>query len=70
MSSLNEDTVLVVDAQKRFIEYIHPAIARKLLKHGYATTVKKDPFSIMLVDKYSDMFRDGQITSISTIVFK
>jgi hypothetical protein len=70
VSSLNEDTVLVVDAQKRFIEYIHPAIARKLLKHGYATTVKKDPFSIMLTDTCTNMFRDGSVSSISAILFK
>lgn len=40
--------VLVVDADRQFVEYVSPAVARRALKDGVATVFRKQPFSIQL----------------------
>lgn len=40
--------VLVVDADRQFVEYVKPAVARRALKDGAATVFRKQPFSIQL----------------------
>lgn len=40
--------VLVVDAERRFVEYVSPAVARRALKDGAAKVFRKAPFSIQL----------------------
>lgn len=39
---------LVVDHEKRFVEYVSAAVARKLLKEGYAAIERKSPFTLRL----------------------
>jgi hypothetical protein len=36
--------VLLLDAEKKFIKYIHPAEARRLLKEGTVKIFIKEPF--------------------------
>lgn len=42
------EEVLVLDAERRFVAYIHPAAARRLLKEGKATVYSKVPFAIQI----------------------
>lgn len=41
--------VLVVDSEKKFLEYTKPALARKYLKEGKAKVFSRNPFAIMLL---------------------
>lgn len=43
-----ERNVTVLDNDSRFLEYTHPAVARKLLKEGGAVVWSRDPFAIKL----------------------
>lgn len=45
---MKEQEVLVLDADRRFLEYTHPAVARRLLKEGEAIVYSRDPFAIQL----------------------
>jgi len=45
---MREKEVLVLDAERRFLEYTHPALARKLLKEGKASVYSKEPFAIQI----------------------
>lgn len=60
--------ILVLDANKRFLEYVHPAIARRLLRLGIATISSKEPFILKLNDKESSMVRSGS-TTISRLAY-
>lgn len=42
------ENVIVLDADKRFLEYTHPAAARKLLKEEKAIVYSREPFAIQL----------------------
>ena len=48
---MDEQLVLVLDRQHRFLSYTHPGMARKLLKDGKAIIYSKAPFAIILLDK-------------------
>jgi hypothetical protein len=66
--------VTVLDSEQRFLEYTHPAVARKLLKEGGAVVWSRDPFAIKLtkavpkpsyqrradmeINSYTQFFRD------------
>jgi len=52
----NKD-VLVLDNEKRFLEYIHPAAARKLLKDGVAFICIKDPFTVQIKQQYINSYK-------------
>jgi hypothetical protein len=41
--------ILVLDSEKRFLEYTKPPLARKLVKEGKAIVISKDPFAIQLL---------------------
>jgi hypothetical protein len=41
--------VLVLDKDKRFLSYCHPARARQLLRDGNAKVYSRVPFAIQLV---------------------
>lgn len=43
-----ERDVIVLDASRQFLEYAHPAIARKLLKDGKASVYSREPFAIQM----------------------
>lgn len=43
-----ENEVIVLDSERRFLEYTHPATARRLLKDGNAVIYSKAPFAIQL----------------------
>jgi len=43
-----DQDILVLDQERRFLEYPHPAVARRLLKEGRATVYSKRPFAIQL----------------------
>lgn len=43
-----EKEVLVLDANRCFLSYTHPAIARKLLRDGRAIIYSRDPFTIQM----------------------
>lgn len=43
-----EPQVTVLDHENRFLEYTHPAVARRLLRDGSATVWTRDPFAIKL----------------------
>lgn len=45
---MREREVLVLDADRRFLEYTHPAVARKLIKDGQAVVYSRDPFAIQI----------------------
>lgn len=45
---MKETEVLVLDAERRFLDYTHPATARKLLKEGKAVVYSRAPFAIQL----------------------
>ena len=45
---MREQHIVVLDANQCFLEYTHPAIARKLLKQGSAVVYSRDPFAIQL----------------------
>lgn len=45
---MKDPEVIVLDSERRFLEYTHPAIARKLLKDGQAIVYSKSPFAIQL----------------------
>jgi len=40
---------MVLDSEKRFLEYARPALARKYIKEGKARVFSKDPFAIQLL---------------------
>lgn len=44
----NEFQVTVLDQEQRFLEYTHPAVARRLLREGSASIWTKHPFAIKL----------------------
>jgi hypothetical protein len=44
----NDPQVTVLDEENRFLEYTHPAVARRLLREGSATVWSKEPFAIKL----------------------
>jgi hypothetical protein len=48
MSGPSQDQVIVVDSEKRFLEYTNPGMARKLLREHKARVFSKVPFAIML----------------------
>lgn len=70
MSDVNTLTVLVLDSKKQFLEYTHPAIARKLVKNGYAFVFTEDPFTIKLSPIVSVQLSQGKIRSVSALVYK
>jgi len=41
--------ILVLDSEKRFLEYTKPPLARKYVKEGKAIVISKDPFAIQLL---------------------
>lgn len=43
-----ENEVIVLDSERRFLEYTHPATARRLLKDGNAVIYSRTPFAIQL----------------------
>ena len=43
--------ITVLDAKNCFLDYIHPAFARKLLKERLASIYSKEPFIIKVADK-------------------
>lgn len=45
---MKERSVLVLTSEKCFLDYAHPAMARRLLKEGKAVIYSKDPFAIKL----------------------
>lgn len=45
--------VIVLDAERQFVDYVHPAFARKLLKEQAASVYSKDPFVIQVKDRAS-----------------
>jgi hypothetical protein len=45
---MREKVVIVLDAERRFLEYTHPAMARRLLKEGRAVVYSKNPFAIQI----------------------
>lgn len=45
---MKETEVLVLDSERRFLDYTHPATARKLLKEGKAVVYSRNPFAIQL----------------------
>lgn len=49
MAKQPSEEVLVVDSEKRFLEYTRPALARKYLKEGKAKVFSKNPFAIQLL---------------------
>ena len=58
--------VIVVDAESKFIEYISPAIARKLIETGLATKYCFDPFIVRLSENATSRY--SQVRSISALV--
>lgn len=61
-------TIIVLDDNKRFLEYVHPAIARKLLKDGKATIFSKEPFVIQINELCTALINTGKICSITELV--
>jgi hypothetical protein len=49
MAKQPSEEVLVVDSEKRFLEYTRPALARKYLREGKAKVFSKNPFAIQLL---------------------
>lgn len=45
---MREKEVLVLDAERRFLGYAHPAMARRLLKDGKAIVYSREPFVIQM----------------------
>jgi hypothetical protein len=58
--------VIVVDADSRFLEYVNPAIARKLIEAGLASKYSYDPFIVRLGRDASTKYM--QIRSISALI--
>lgn len=54
--------VTVLDANKQFIEYVHPALARKLIKDNYAKVFSTDPFTVQLLLEVSIKLRAGKLS--------
>jgi hypothetical protein len=48
MEKQPSEEVLVMDSEKRFLEYTRPALARKYLREGKAKIFSKTPFAIQL----------------------
>ena len=42
--------VVVLNNKKQFVNYVHPAVARRMVTDGLAVVYAKDPFTIQLVD--------------------
>jgi hypothetical protein len=49
-----ESNVTVLDNDSRFLDYTHPAVARKLLKDGVAVVWSRSPFTIKLTRTVSE----------------
>lgn len=49
MAKQPSEEVLVVDSERRFLEYTRPALARKYLREGKARVFSKNPFAIQLL---------------------
>ena len=43
--------MIVLDKERCFIDYVHPAVARRLIKDKLAMIYSKDPFVIQMVSK-------------------
>jgi hypothetical protein len=46
---MREKEVLVLDINKRFLNYVHPAVARRLIKDKVAIVYARQPFVIQIV---------------------
>jgi len=51
--------VTVLDANGRFVSSVHPALARKLLKHKFASINSASPFIIQLTQTVSNAISNG-----------
>lgn len=58
--------VIVVDADSRFLEYVNPVVARKLIEAGLATKYSYDPFILKLNKDASTRF--ARFRSISALI--
>lgn len=47
---MREKEVVVLDQERRFLRYIHPAVARRLLTEGQAVVHTREPFTIQLIE--------------------
>jgi hypothetical protein len=54
--------IMVLDADNQFIDYVHPALARKLLNEKKALVYSKEPFVIQLDNVASALVRSGRYT--------
>lgn len=45
--------VIVLDAERQFVDYVHPAFARKLLREQAASVYSKEPFVIQVKNRSS-----------------
>ena len=47
--SRSPQEVIIIDSEKRFLEYVHPGRARRMVKEKKAKVFSKSPFAIMLL---------------------
>ena len=63
-----KETVIVLDSDRQFLGYTHPAIARRLIRQGKASVYANVPFAISLDSSSSKQIRSG-LVSFSKLVF-
>jgi hypothetical protein len=57
--------ITVLDANRQFVDYVHPGFARKLLKDGLALVYSKDPFIIQVKNRESLRIKRDQMPIIT-----
>ncbi len=57
--------VIVLDPEKRFVDYVHPAFARKLIKDQLASVYSREPFVIQLKSKGSLLIKKDSANMIT-----
>ncbi len=57
--------VIVLDSDRQFVDYVHPAFARKLIKEQAASVYSRDPFVIQVKNKDSLLIKKDSTIMIS-----
>ena len=57
--------VIVLDMERRFLDYVHPAFARRLIKDQAALVYSRDPFVIQVKNKDSLLIKKDNPNMIS-----
>ncbi|MGB3512813.1 MAG: RNA-guided endonuclease IscB [Microcoleaceae cyanobacterium] len=55
---MNKNSVFVLDTNRKLCNPVHPAVARKLLKLGYAAVFRRYPFTIILKEESANEVKE------------